>query len=349
MSKAKQAKISLTQYAIPIFVTHLLALFAFIPSFITWYNAVIMLIGVLIFGQGINLGYHRLLTHRSLQVPKWLERFYVLLALCCMEETPGKWVSTHRKHHTDSDNPEDDPHSPTRSLFWSHMGWLVFRRGGKNSLNVDHRYAGDILDDRFYMFLEKKWWATFVIFGGQMLLYFLAGFGIFMAMGQGISTAAWSGLGVMMWGVMLRVVVVWHITWSVNSLSHVLGYQSYETGELSRNNWFVALIASGEGWHNNHHHDPASASVQHKWWEIDLTYYHILLLEKLGLAKSVVRPRHVRQKNRKKKKAASEADQATESIQAKFSGNPRDNDSKGISASIDVSEAIEVQQPASSK
>ena len=94
----------------------------------------------------------------------------------------------------------------------------------------------------------------------------------------------------------VRTVLVWHITWSVNSLSHLFGYQTYETGEDSRNNWLVALVAAGEGWHNNHHHDPASASVQHRWWEVDVTYYLIVLLQRLGLASEVILPRHVRRR-----------------------------------------------------
>ena len=98
-----------------------------------------------------------------------------------------------------------------------------------------------------------------------------------------------------MWGVFVRTVLVWHQTWSVNSLSHVFGYRTYETKENSRNNWLVALIAAGEGWHNNHHHDPVSASVQHRWWEFDPTYYCICLLAKLGLAHDIVLPRHIRQ------------------------------------------------------
>ena len=96
------------------------------------------------------------------------------------------------------------------------------------------------------------------------------------------------------WGVFVRIVAVWHITWSVNSLSHMFGYRNYETGEGSRNNWLVALLTVGEGWHNNHHEDPSAASVQHRWWEIDISYYEIRLLEALGLASDVITPRHIR-------------------------------------------------------
>jgi stearoyl-CoA desaturase (delta-9 desaturase) len=96
--------------------------------------------------------------------------------------------------------------------------------------------------------------------------------------------------------VFLRTVCVWHISWTVNSLSHLFGYRSYQTRENSRNNWLVAILTSGEGWHNNHHADPASASNSHRWWEIDLMFLIIRGMEALGLATEVVRPRHVRQR-----------------------------------------------------
>ena len=99
-----------------------------------------------------------------------------------------------------------------------------------------------------------------------------------------------------MWAVFVRTVLFWHITWSVNSLTHLFGYRTYSTGEDSRNNWLLALLANGEGWHNNHHHDPASASVQHRWWELDVTYSIILALKKFGLATRVIRPRHARRR-----------------------------------------------------
>jgi stearoyl-CoA desaturase (delta-9 desaturase) len=98
------------------------------------------------------------------------------------------------------------------------------------------------------------------------------------------------GLSLLTWGVWVRTVAVWHITWSVNSITHVWGYRNYQTDENSRNNWFVALISNGEGWHNNHHADQRSAAHGHRWWEFDVTYLTVLALEKMGLARDVVRP-----------------------------------------------------------
>ena len=285
----------LTDFAIPISIFHGLSLLAFIPDFIRWSNLLMLLLAVIFVGQGINLGYHRLLTHRSLRVPKWLEYWYVLLALCCMEETPAKWVSTHRKHHAQSDQ-DLDPHSPKESFIWSHIGWLLFLRDDENSMRYDDRYASDILEDPFYGFLERNFaWFPFLLVGFQIVVVFSISVLVFTWQGSELLTALWPSFGVTVWLVFLRIVIVWHMTWSVNSLSHVFGYRNYETSEQSRNNWLVAIISSGEGWHNNHHHDQASASVQHKWWEFDITYYHIRILEFFGLATDVIRPRHIRQ------------------------------------------------------
>lgn len=283
----------ISEIAIPILVIHLIALLAFVPAFWSWTNLIALLAGTLVFGQGVNLGYHRILSHKSLSVPKWLEYFYVVLALCSLEESPGKWVSTHRRHHKHSDR-KPDPHSPTQNLFWSHLGWLLISRDGQQEFRQDDQHSPDIMKDPFYRLLEKHPLLPGLIFLAHAALVFLTAWAIYFALG--FENGAWLATGLLLWGVFLRTVVVWHITWSVNSLGHLFGYQNYETGEGSRNNWLVALLSSGEGWHNNHHHDSASACNQHRWWEVDLTWYHIRLLEITGLARNVVRPRHIRQR-----------------------------------------------------
>ena len=294
---ARKPQKRLTVYAIPLLTIHVLALLALVPALFSWWGLAALILGIYVYGQGINLGYHRLLSHRSLKVPKWVERAYVILALCCLEETPAKWVSTHRLHHAHSDE-HDDPHSPTRTFFWSHMGWLLTDVPNQNQLGVHMKYAADLIKDPFYRYLEKAWWFSLVLLVVQFAVYYVFGYSIAL-LGLAGDTPAWLvGLSLVVWGVLLRLVMVWHLTWSVNSLGHVFGYRNYATNENSRNNWLVAVLASGEGWHNNHHHDPASASVQHRWWEVDFTYYQILMLEKLGLAKDVVRPRHIRHRER---------------------------------------------------
>jgi stearoyl-CoA desaturase (delta-9 desaturase) len=283
-------------YAISIAAFHLLALLAFVPWFFTWTALVTMMLGVFVFGQGINLCYHRLLAHRSFVVPGWLERVFVIIALCCFQDTPAKWVAIHRFHHHHSDE-QPDPHSPLVNFLWSHVGWLIVRNPEAHSLSVYRKYASDLLTQPFYLKLEKTYlWIWILLI--HVLLFIGAGMAVGAIVGGDWATAWRYGASMFIWGVIVRTVVVWPITWSVNSLTHLFGYQRYETGENSRNNWLVALLAVGEGWHNNHHHDPASASNQHRWWEFDLTYGVIRTLEFLGLATKVTQARHRRHADR---------------------------------------------------
>ena len=281
------------RYAIPITVIHLLALLAFVPWLFSWTGLILALIGTYVYGGlGINLAYHRLLTHRSLKVPLWLERFFVVVALCCMEDTPGSWVATHRLHHNDADE-RPDPHSPLVNFFWSHMGWLMVENRDVRCFSAYERYARDVLKDPFYMKLQRTLLGV-NIYLAHALLHYVIGFAIGWYSSGNLLGGVQFGSSLLVWGVIVRTVAVWHITWSVNSLTHLYGYRTYETGENSRNNWFVALLSSGEGWHNNHHVDAASASNRHKWWELDVIWIFIWTLEKCGLATEVIRPRHLR-------------------------------------------------------
>lgn len=279
-------------YSISIGAIHLLALLALVPYFFSWVGVVVMLVGIHVFGQGITIGYHRLLTHRSFRTPKWVERCFAIIGICCFEDSPVRWVVVHRIHHVHSDE-KGDPHSPIVNFLWSHFGWLMVRNRQTQSIGATDKFAKDLLRDPFYMWLEKRPFYQLAIALSQIPIFFAAGFLGGWLYG-GTAAGLQLGSSLVVWGVYLRVVAVWHITWSVNSLSHMFGYQSYETGERSRNNWFVALITVGEGWHNNHHEDPSAASVQHRWWEMDISYYEIKLLEKLGLASDVIVPRHLR-------------------------------------------------------
>lgn len=285
-------------YLVPIASVHLLALLAFVPALFSWSGLLLIPIGIQVFGTlGVNLCYHRLLTHRSLEVPQWLEHIFTTLAICCLEDTPVRWVATHRLHHNHSDD-DQDPHSPVEQFWWGHAGWLFRRNPSLRTLDFYHKYARDILSDSYYMYLEKRPHVVLYIYAAHAAVIMALGYGVgyaWLGTWQGATQLALSWL---VWGVFVRTVAVWHITWSVNSLTHRFGYRTYSTDENSRNNWLVALLAAGEGWHNNHHHDPASASVQHRWWEIDLTYYTIRFLAAVGLAKRVVLPRHQRHAER---------------------------------------------------
>jgi len=278
------------RYALGIPGVHLLACLAFLPWFFSWSGVVFAILGLYAFGTlGINLCYHRLLTHQGLTCPKWLEHTFAVLGVCTMQDTPACWVAMHRIHHKHSDH-RPDPHSPLVHFLWGHCGWLMFQNREFTNVNYYQRFTRDILRDPFYMKLEKKenWLRIYV---ASIVLFFLVGLGAQLAMGGTLAQAAQFGLSLMVWGVFVRTVLTWHITWSVNSFTHVWGYRNYETDDNSRNNWLVGLWANGEGWHNNHHADQRAAAHGHKWWEFDVTWLTIWALEKLGLVTHVVRPK----------------------------------------------------------
>lgn len=281
-------------FGISIWGVHALACLVFLPWLFSWAGVVALLAGWVLFGLAINIGYHRLLTHRSLKVPRWLEYGLVVIALCSLQDTPVRWVTHHRFHHAHSDHA-DDAHSPLSGIYWSHMGWLFRENRQIESVAAYDRYARDILDDRFYRWLERSMLRSFGIYLAHAALFFLAGL-LAGWVGNGAAEGLRLGLSLLVWGVLARTVLVWHATWSVNSLTHRFGYRRYETGDDSRNNWFVALVAGGEGWHNNHHWDQVSARHGHRWWEFDLSWTVIWALERLGLATDVIRPRQHRRR-----------------------------------------------------
>lgn len=273
-----------------IVVIHLLALLALVPALFSWSGLLLAIVGVIVYGSlGITLCYHRILTHQGLKVPKWLEHAFAVLGVCCLEDTPARWVAIHRMHHKHSDH-QPDPHSPLVNFFWGHMGWLLAEHRTHGRYLFYEQYARDVLRDPFYLRFERKlfWLWTYVI---HAALYFLAGLGVGWSLGGEYLSGVQLGASWLVWGVFVRTVVEWHNTWFVNSITHTWGYRNYETTDDSRNHWFVAVIAFGDGWHNNHHADQRSAKHGHQWWEYDLTWWIIRLLEKCGLAKDVVRPK----------------------------------------------------------
>ena len=276
-------------YTITVAIYHLAALLAVLPWFFSWTGLILAAIGVFVFGSlGINLGYHRLLTHRGFACPKWLEHSFAVLGVCSMQDTPARWVAVHRRHHQFSDQ-QDDPHSPLVHGLWGHVGWMLIENRDLARLGIYDRYAKDILRDPFYRRMEKSFlYPTIVL--TSWAIFFAIGLATGLLFGNTLADALQLGTSVLLWAVFVRTVIVWHITWLVNSASHLWGYRTYETGDDSRNNWLVALLSNGEGWHNNHHIDPRSAAHGHKWWEIDVVFWVVRLLEATGLAKNVIRP-----------------------------------------------------------
>jgi stearoyl-CoA desaturase (delta-9 desaturase) len=253
---------------------HVAALAA--PFCFTWKGlAMVFVIGWLTGGVGICLAFHRMLTHGSFQTYRPVRWFLAWLGGLAGEGPALTWVAVHRQHHQLSDQ-EGDPHSPRDGGWWSHMLWLAPKYTSIYKDELARRYAPDLLRDPVIRFLDR----TF------LLWHFLLG-GALWAVGYYFwdTYTAWSFL---VYGLFLRLVYVLHVTWFVNSASHMWGYRNYQTTDDSRNLWWVALLAFGEGWHNNHHAYQRMARHGHRWWEVDITYATILVLERLGLAWSVV-------------------------------------------------------------
>jgi stearoyl-CoA desaturase (delta-9 desaturase) len=228
----------------------------FVALFLYWFGT----------GLGISMGYHRLHTHRSYQVPRLLEYFFAVCGTLTLEGGPIFWVATHRIHHQKSDQP-GDPHSPREGGWWAHIGWLLVGESKHNNTPMMSKYAPDLAKHRFYVWLNNWHWVPLVVLG--VILY------------------AIGGLPFLLWGVFLRVVVGLHATWLVNSATHMWGTRRFATRDDSRNCWWVALLTSGEGWHNNHHAHPTSARHGLTWYEFDLSWIQIKILKFFGIAKRI--------------------------------------------------------------
>jgi fatty-acid desaturase len=243
--------------------------------FFTWQRlAVMAILYVLAINVGIGMCYHRLLTHRGYQTPKWIEYLMSICATLSLEGGPIFWVSTHRVHHQLSDQ-EGDPHTPKEGGWWAHTGWILFGNALHAQTEILARYAPDLSRDRFHVWLSKYHWLPLVSSG----VVLLAG---------GWIWGGWlNGVAMVLWGVLLRVTLGLHATWLVNSATHLWGSRRFETRDDSRNSWWVALLTGGEGWHNNHHAHPVSARHGLRWYEVDPNFWGIWLLSKLGLAKKI--------------------------------------------------------------
>jgi len=269
---------------------HLAALLAFVPWFFSWTGLVVAFLGLYVFGTlGISLCFHRLLAHRSLVCPKWLEHSLAILGLCSVQYTPARWVGIHRRHHEHADE-QPDPHRPLAGFLWAHIGWIIYRNRDLTRLELLSRYSKDIIRDPFYARLEQNFrWVWIVLI--SWLCFFASGCFIELLLRRNVLEAVQFGFSVLIWGVFVRTVLVWHVSWAINSVTHLWGYRNYETSDSSRNNVLIGLLSNGEGWHNNHHADPRSARFGRRWWELDATWLTIRLLSALGLARKVVTSR----------------------------------------------------------
>ena len=279
----------LWEYVLPVIGFHLLLPLAFFDYVFSWWGVAWLLVGNFLFTSlGIGAGYHRLLTHRGFKCKKWFEYVLATLGVASFQDSPARWVLVHRVHHQHSDHIPD-PHTPYVSGFWAHVGWLFVDNRELSSAAAYDRYVRDLMRDPYYLWLQRglNWVWVYVYhalaitaIGGLVGLLFTG-----TAMG-----ALQFAVQFFLWGVVFRTIFCWHVTWGINSAAHMWGYQNYKTRENSRNNWLLALLTNGEGWHNNHHADPRSAAQGHRWFEFDLTYRMICLFARLGWVWDIVGP-----------------------------------------------------------
>lgn len=228
-------------------------------------------------GFGITIGFHRLFTHRSFETYRPLKALFAVLGSMAVEGSLFRWVATHRRHHQHSDESED-PHSPHHygsgffaaiaGCWHAHVGWIF--KADKPGMD---QYIQDLRRDGLLRGISK-------LFGVWVTLGLLI-----PAIAGGLITRTWTGVFLgFLWGGLVRVFLIHHVTWSINSVCHLWGTRPFECGDESRNNFVCGILAFGEGWHNNHHAFPNSARHGLRWWQLDLSFLLISLLEHLGLA-----------------------------------------------------------------
>lgn len=244
----------------------LLSIFCF-----SWSALLVMVVLHWLYGSiGICLGYHRLMSHHSLQVPRWLEYVLVTVGAFAFQGGPIFWVGGHRQHHAFTEDPEKDPYSAKRGFWWSHFLWIIYPQKSFFDPDSYYKFAPDMARVPYYRWLDRYFIPLQIL---QILALYAVG-----------------GLSFIVYGFFLRVVLLWHSTWLINSASHMWGYRPHESEDASRNLWWAAIFTYGEGWHNNHHAYPKVAKAGWRWWEVDVTWWAILLLQRLGLAQRVTLP-----------------------------------------------------------
>jgi stearoyl-CoA desaturase (Delta-9 desaturase) len=215
---------------------------------------------------GVTAGYHRYFGHRSYKLGRMSQFVMAFLAQSSGQKGVLWWAAHHRLHHRESDR-DRDVHSPSRRGFWwAHIGWVL----SNDFDEYDPRSVGEFLRFPEIRWLDRHHWLPTVVFGAGVAL-----------------AGGWPAF---LWGYVVSTVILYHCTFAINSLAHLWGTRRFDTADESRNNWWLALITLGEGWHNNHHHYQSSAKQGFFWWEIDVSYYLIRVLGFMGIVWGIREP-----------------------------------------------------------
>ena len=221
---------------------------------------------------GITAGFHRFFSHKTFKTSRAFQFILAYLATSSAQMGPIWWASHHRHHHKYTDEIED-PHTPTlKGFFWAHVGWIM----SPSNVPTKEEYVGDLKRFPELKFLDKYHYLA--PFSMAVSLFAL---GEYMALNH--AQYGTNGIELLMWGFFVSTVILYHATFTVNSVCHVFGYRTYDTKDGSVNNWLVAILTLGEGWHNNHHAFPNSERQGHKWYQIDICHYILWSLSKIGI------------------------------------------------------------------
>jgi len=263
---------------------HLIALAGAVPYF-TWTGFWTFIALYYVSGMiGITFGFHRMLTHHGFNAPRWLENVAAFCGTLACQGGPINWVGTHRIHHAYSDTPRD-PHDVNKGFWHAHAGWIFNLRCDLSNFEEYKHYAPDLAKRPFFVFLDKNMIQIQVVLG--LSLFALGGTLLGDVPGAFDFTTAFS---MVVWGIFIRMIAMYHATWCVNSVAHMFGDNANKIGDNSKNNAIIGLIAFGEGWHNNHHAQPRIARHGWRWWQLDQTWIFIRVLETVGILKNVIRP-----------------------------------------------------------
>ncbi len=265
---------------VPFIVLHLGCLMVLWVGF-SWTAFWVMLMSYLIRMFAITAFFHRFFSHKSFQAKKWVARSFAVIGTAATQRGPLWWAAHHRHHHIHSDQ-DGDAHAPKHGFWNSHMLWFL----REENFKTNKAKVKDLSQDPFLVWVDRHDMLFPVLYA---LLLWAVG-SVYAAV---FPTAGTSGLQWLVWGYFIATVLLSHVTYTINSLSHVFGTQDYETGDESRNHWLLAVLTLGEGWHNNHHCYPGSARQGFKTWQIDISYSALKLMAKLGWVWELKQPNPV--------------------------------------------------------
>ncbi len=265
---------------VPFIAIHLACLFVFAVG-VSWTAVLVCVLSYLLRMFAITAFYHRYFSHKTFKTSRTLQFIFAAIGAAATQRGPIWWAAHHRHHHIHSDG-EQDTHSPKHGFWHSHLKWFLM----KKNFATKSAYVKDLSRYKELNFIDRYDILFPIIYA--FLLFFLGQF--LAAQYPQLNTSGWQ---LVIWGYFISTVLLSHVTYCINSLAHVFGFRTYDTADNSRNNFLLAVLTLGEGWHNNHHCCPGSVKQGFQWWQLDFSYYVLLLMNKLGLVWDLKYPNQV--------------------------------------------------------